>query len=57
MQLLKNKREAVTTAVSDEWWLMVEAIMFVIQGGINWVYELDTIYILLSMFAYILTKE
>lgn len=25
MQLLKNKREAVTPAVSDEWWLMVEA--------------------------------
>lgn len=25
MQLLKNKREAVTAAVDDEWWLMVEA--------------------------------
>lgn len=57
-QLLKNKREAVPAAVSDEWWLMVEA-NYVHNPGWNTlsVWAGDSLYILSSMFAYILTKE
>lgn len=57
MQLLKNKREAVTAGVDDEWWLMVEANCV---HNPDWdklsVWAGDSLYILSSTFAYILTK-
>lgn len=42
MQLLKNKREAVATAVSDEWWLMIHTnYISNSEGSKLSVYELE----------------
>lgn len=58
MQLLKNKREAFATAVSDEWWLMIHTNCI---SNPDWsklsVYELEILSILSSAFAYVLTQH
>lgn len=58
MQLLKNKKETVATAVSDEWWLMIH-INYI--SNPDWsklsAYELGILFALLSAFAYVLMQQ
>lgn len=58
MHLLKNKRETVVTAVSDEWWLMIHTNYI---SNSDWselsAYELGILFALLSAFAYVLMQQ